>query len=109
MGCSSLLCPAASFSPCLDHCPEVQWGRVRLWGYLGVLESVCGGNCNQTWWLWGPCWSMLGSQRPGNLMSPYPMASGRGVILRDQGSGSLLRAFEGYLGSSLLRQGTEGR
>lgn len=37
MRCLSFLYPAAALSHCLDHCPEVQWGRVRLWDYLGVL------------------------------------------------------------------------
>lgn len=63
-----LLCPVEKPSCCLDHCLEV------LCSYLGMLEKWRG-HCNETLWLWGSYWSILGSQSPGSPMFSLPIAS----------------------------------
>lgn len=68
---SALLRPtAAAQTIALRHCVAEQ----DCEGYQGVLEKW-GGGYNQSVWLWGPCWSMLGSQSPDGSMSLHLMAS----------------------------------
>lgn len=91
MGCLCLLCPIEEPSCCLDHCLEMPWSRARLWGYLGVLGKW-GGHCNETLWLWGSYWSILGSQSPRGPTFPLPIASvgidagGPGVRVSTEGT-----------------------
>lgn len=72
---------------------------------MGVLAKW-GGGFNQTRWLWGPCWSRLGSQSPGDPMCP--MASMWGVMLGGQGQAPYGVHLKGIWGQISCGGDTEG-